>query len=146
MRGAVGQLASLPAGRRGRVGLFMGLDRAGKSFAAKTLTTAAQRDVLVVSLRRIVTKYIGETEKNLARVFSEAERAGAMLLFDEAGALFGNRTDVKDSHDRYANRVITYLLRRALAFAGIAILATSRKPTIPQSILQRFRVVYPPRA
>ena len=78
-----------------------------------------------VDLRAVVTKYIGETEKNLDRVFAAAEGQGAILFFDEADALFGRRSDVKDSHDRFANIEINYLLQRIESFAGVAILATN---------------------
>ena len=97
--------------------------------------------MLTIDLGRVVSKYIGETEKNLDAVFKDAERAGAQLFFDEADALFGKRTDVDDTHDRYANEVINYLLQRIEAFGGIVILASNLRPKLDPAILKRFRVV-----
>ena len=85
--------------------------------------------VLRIDLSRVVSKYIGETEKNLAAVFAEAEQSGAMFLFDEADALFGKRSDVRDSHDRYANVEVSYLLQRLEAFGGLAILTSNARRT-----------------
>ena len=89
----------------------------------------------------MVSKYVGETEKNLRRVFDAAERSGAILFFDEADALFGTRTEVRDSHDRYANLEINYLLQRMEDYAGLAILATNRRAALDGAFLRRLRFV-----
>ena len=89
----------------------------------------------------MVSKYIGETEKNLRRVFDAAEEGGAVLLFDEADALFGKRSEVKDSHDRYANIEVSYLLQRMEAYRGLAILTTNMKSALDTAFLRRIRFV-----
>jgi SpoVK/Ycf46/Vps4 family AAA+-type ATPase len=89
----------------------------------------------------VVSKYIGETEKNLHRLFDAAERGGAVLLFDEADALFGKRSEVRDSHDRYANIEVNYLLQRMETYRGLAILATNMKNALDQAFLRRLRFV-----
>jgi SpoVK/Ycf46/Vps4 family AAA+-type ATPase len=94
-----------------------------------------------IDLSAVVSKYIGETEKNLRRLFDAAEDGGAILFFDEADALFGKRSDVKDSHDRYANIEINYLLQRIEAYRGLAILATNRKSALDQAFMRRIRFV-----
>ncbi|MFD0392073.1 AAA family ATPase [Streptomyces nogalater] len=98
-------------------------------------------DLFVVDLSQVVSKYIGETEKNLRRVFDAAERGGALLLFDEADALFGKRSEVKDSHDRYANLEVSYLLMRMEAYRGLAILTTNMKQALDTAFLRRIRFV-----
>jgi SpoVK/Ycf46/Vps4 family AAA+-type ATPase len=113
----------------------------GKAQAAELLARDAGSKVLTIDLSRVVSKYIGETEKNLDAVFKDAERAGAQLFFDEADALFGKRTDVTDDHDRYANEVISYLLQRIEAYSGIMILASNHRPDIDAALLKRFRLV-----
>src|SRR5262249_37427426 len=90
-------------------------------------------------LASVVSKYIGETEKNLRRVFDAAEESGAILLFDEADALFGKRSEVKDSHDRYANIEVSYLLQRMEAYRGLAILTTNMKQALDPAFLRRIR-------
>ncbi len=109
--------------------------------AAETLAKAAALDLLRIDLRNVVSKYIGETEKNLRRIFDAAERSPVVLFFDEADALFGKRTDVKDSHDRYANQEVNYLLQRIDNFQGISILATNRKQNVDAAFLRRLRYV-----
>jgi SpoVK/Ycf46/Vps4 family AAA+-type ATPase len=89
----------------------------------------------------VVSKYIGETEKNLRRIFDAAEYGGAVLLFDEADALFGKRSEVKDSHDRYANIEVSYLLQRMEAYRGLAILTTNMKSALDTAFLRRLRFV-----
>ena len=116
--------AQLPYGK-GVAALFSGPSGTGKTMAARAIGHVLQRSVFSVDLSRIVNKYIGETEKNLDMVFLEAEQAGAILLFDEADALFGKRSEVKDAHDRYANIETAYLLQRMEAFSGIAILTSN---------------------
>ena len=94
-----------------------------------------------IDLSAVVSKYIGETEKNLRRLFDAAEDGGAILFFDEADALFGKRTEVKDSHDRYANIEVNYLLQRMEAFRGLAILATNMRSALDTAFLRRLRFV-----
>jgi SpoVK/Ycf46/Vps4 family AAA+-type ATPase len=96
-------------------------------------------DLFRIDLSAVVSKYIGETEKNLRRVFDRAEQGGAILFFDEADALFGKRTEVKDSHDRYANIEISYLLQRMEDYRGLAILATNLKSHLDAAFLRRLR-------
>ena len=97
--------------------------------------------VKVIDLSSVVSKYIGETEKNLRRVFDVAEAGGAILLFDEADALFGKRSEVKDSHDRHANIEVSYLLQRMEAYRGLAILTTNLKDNLDNAFLRRIRYV-----
>jgi SpoVK/Ycf46/Vps4 family AAA+-type ATPase len=94
-----------------------------------------------VDLSQVVSKYIGETEKNLRRIFDAAEAGGAVLLFDEADALFGKRSEVKDSHDRYANIEVSYLLQRMETYRGLAILTTNLKSALDSAFLRRLRFV-----
>jgi SpoVK/Ycf46/Vps4 family AAA+-type ATPase len=98
-------------------------------------------DLFRIDLSAVVSKYIGETEKNLRLLFDAAEDGGAILFFDEADALFGKRTEVKDSHDRYANIEINYLLQRMESYSGLAILATNMKSALDQAFLRRLRIV-----
>ncbi|HEX5502604.1 MAG TPA: ATP-binding protein, partial [Thermomicrobiales bacterium] len=98
-------------------------------------------DMYRIDLAGVVSKYIGETEKNLRRVFDAAERSGVILFFDEADALFGSRTEVRDSHDRYANVEIDYLLQRMDDYSGLAILATNRRAALDSAFLRRLRFV-----
>ena len=107
------------------------------------LAAEAERDLYCVDLARAVSKYIGETEKNLARIFALAEATGAVLFFDEADALFGRRTEVKDSHDRYANQEVSYLLERMEAYPGLIILATNNRKNLDEAFLRRLRFSSP---
>ncbi|HYJ53045.1 MAG TPA: ATP-binding protein [Allosphingosinicella sp.] len=125
--------------RRGITILFSGPKGTGKTMAAKVLASELGVDLVRVDLARVVSKYIGETEKNLERIFEEAGSSGALLFFDEADALFGKRSAVRDSHDRYANIEVAYLLQRLEAFRGIAILATNRRQNIDPAFLRRIR-------
>jgi SpoVK/Ycf46/Vps4 family AAA+-type ATPase len=109
--------------------------------AAQVLARELELDLYRVDLASVVSKYIGETEKQLAAVFSEAERSNVLLFFDEADALFGQRSQVRDAHDRYANIEIDYLLQRMEEFEGITVLATNRKHEIDQAFLRRFRFI-----
>jgi SpoVK/Ycf46/Vps4 family AAA+-type ATPase len=109
--------------------------------AAEVLANELRLDLYRIDLSQVVSKYIGETEKNLSRVFDAAEEGAAVLLFDEADALFGKRSDVKDSHDRYANIEVSYLLQRMEAYRGLAILTTNRKSALDQAFLRRIRFV-----
>ena len=121
--------------------LFAGPSGTGKTMAAEVLANDLRLDLYRIDLSQVVSKYIGETEKNLRRVFDAAEEGAAVLLFDEADALFGKRTEVKDSHDRYANIEVSYLLQRMEAYRGLAILTTNRKNAIDQAFLRRIRFV-----
>jgi hypothetical protein len=121
--------------------LFTGTSGTGKTMAAEVLANELCLDLYRIDLSQVVSKYIGETEKNLRRVFDAAEEGGAILLFDEADALFGKRSEVKDSHDRYANIEISYLLQRMEAYRGLAILTTNMKEAIDNAFLRRIRFI-----
>ena len=121
--------------------LFAGASGTGKTMAAEVLASELRLDLYRIDLSQVVSKYIGETEKNLRRVFDAAEEGGAVLLFDEADALFGKRSEVKDSHDRYANIEVSYLLQRMEAYRGLAILATNLKSALDPAFLRRLRFV-----
>jgi len=125
---------------RGLIVLFYGASGTGKSMAAEALAQALQMQLFRIDLAGVVSKYIGETEKNLRAVFEEADRADAVLFFDEADALFGKRSEVKDAHDRYANIEINYLLQRVESFEGIAILATNMRAAIDEAFLRRIHI------
>jgi len=127
--------------RRASLSLFIGLPGNGQALAAASLGRALGLPVLRVDLSAVISKYIGETEKNLDRVFGTAGRASAILFFDEADAIFGGRTDVQDSHDRYANVEVNYLLGKLEAFPGPAILGTSSRVDIDPTLLRRVRHV-----
>jgi hypothetical protein len=126
---------------RGITALFSGPSGTGKTMAAEIVAAHLELDLYRIDLAGVVSKYIGETEKNLRRVFDAAERSGAILFFDEADALFGTRTEVRDSHDRYANVEINYLLQRMEDYAGLAILATNRRGALDPAFLRRLRFV-----
>jgi len=121
--------------------LFAGESGTGKTMAAEVLANHLHMNLYRIDLSAVVSKYIGETEKNLRRLFDAAEDGGAILFFDEADALFGKRSEVKDSHDRYANIEINYLLQRIEAYRGLAILATNMKQALDQAFLRRLRFV-----
>jgi hypothetical protein len=121
--------------------LFAGPSGTGKTMAGEVLASELNLDLYRIDLSQVVNKYIGETEKNLRRVFDAAEESGAILLFDEADALFGKRSEVKDSHDRYANIEISYLLQRMEAYSGLAILTTNMKSALDTAFLRRLRFV-----
>ena len=121
--------------------LFAGASGTGKTLAAETLANELNLDLYKIDLSMVVSKYIGETEKNLRRIFDGAEKGGAILLFDEADALFGKRSEVKDARDRYANMEVAYLLQRIEAYRGLAILTTNLKASIDQAFLRRIRFV-----
>ena len=133
--------ASKSARGLGISALFAGPSGTGKTMAAEVLANSLRLDLYRIDLSQVVSKYIGETEKNLRRVFDAAGEGGAVLLFDEADALFGKRTEVKDSHDRYANIEVSYLLQRMEAYRGLAILTTNRKNALDQAFLRRIRFV-----
>jgi SpoVK/Ycf46/Vps4 family AAA+-type ATPase len=121
--------------------LFVGVSGVGKTMAAEVLANALHLDLYRIDLSAVVSKYIGETEKNLHRIFDAAEEGGAILLFDEADALFGKRSEVKDSHDRYANIEVSYLLQRMEAYQGLAILTTNMKDVLDTAFLRRIRFI-----
>ena len=125
----------------GITALFCGDSGTGKTLAAQVMAHDLGLDLYRVDLSAVVSKYIGETEKNLNRVFDAAEDSGAVLLFDEADALFGRRSDVKDSHDRYANIEVSYLLQRMEWYRGLAILTTNLRTALDKSFLRRLRFV-----
>jgi SpoVK/Ycf46/Vps4 family AAA+-type ATPase len=121
--------------------LFAGPSGTGKTMAAQVIARSLGMELYRVDLSGVVNKYIGETEKNLRRLFDAAEDGGAILFFDEADALFGKRSEVKDSHDRYANIEINYLLQRIESYRGLAILATNIKSALDTAFLRRLRFV-----
>ena len=125
----------------GVTALFAGPSGTGKTMASEVLAEELSLDLYRIDLSQVVSKYIGETEKNLRRIFEAAEQSGAILLFDEADALFGKRSEVKDSHDRYANVEVSYLLQRMEAYRGLAILTTNLKSSLDIAFMRRLRFV-----
>ena len=121
--------------------LFSGESGTGKTMAAEVLAHELHLDLYRIDLSQVVNKYIGETEKNLRRLFDAADESGVILFFDEADALFGKRSEVKDSHDRYANIETNYLLQRLESYRGLAILATNFKSSLDSAFLRRLRFV-----
>ncbi len=121
--------------------LFTGPPGVGKTMAAEVIANDLALHLYRIDLSAVVSKYIGETEKNLRRLFDAAEDSGAILFFDEADALFGKRSEVKDSHDRYANIEINYLLQRIESYRGLAILATNMKSALDSAFLRRLRFI-----
>jgi hypothetical protein len=131
------------AGARGlgMTALFSGESGTGKTMASEVLANELGLDLYRIDLSAVVSKYIGETERNLRRLFDAAEESGAILLFDEADALFGKRSEVKDSHDRYANIEVSYLLQRMEAYRGVAILTTNMKAALDGAFQRRLRFI-----
>jgi len=125
------------SGSRGVIALFSGQTGAGKMKAAMDVASSLDAPLLRVNLQTFVSKYIGETEKNLKKLFKAAKMAGAVLYFDEADALFGKRTEVKDAHDRHANTEASYLLKRSERFAGVVILATNHQDKIDRAFMKQ---------
>lgn len=121
--------------------LFVGDSGTGKTMAAGVIANELNLDLFKIDLSMVISKYIGETEKNLKKIFDAAEDGGAILLFDEADALFGKRSEVKDSHDRYANIEVGYLLQRMEEYRGLAILTTNMKDSLDKAFLRRLRFV-----
>jgi hypothetical protein len=136
--------AKLSAGK-GVTALFAGPSGVGKTMAAEIIARELELDLYKIELSSIVSKYIGETEKNLERIFNAAENAGAILFFDEADSLFGKRSEVRDSHDRYANLEISYLLQKMEMYEGVAILASNLRQNLDESFVRRlaFTVHFP---
>jgi hypothetical protein len=133
--------AARSARGNGTSALFTGVSGTGKTMAAEVLACELGLDLYRIDLSQVVSKYIGETEKNLRRVFDAAETGGVLLLFDEADALFGKRSEVKDSHDRYANIEVSYLLQRMEQYRGLAVLTTNMKDAVDPAFLRRIRFV-----
>lgn len=125
----------------GITALFAGPTGTGKTMAAEVLAAELDLDLYRIDLSQVVSKYIGETEKNLRRIFDAADVGGSILLFDEADALFGKRSEVKDSHDRYANLEVSYLLQKMEAYRGLAILTTNLKGSLDVAFMRRLRFV-----
>jgi hypothetical protein len=121
--------------------LFSGPPGTGKTMAAEVIARVLGLDLYKIDLSGVVSKYIGETEKNLERIFNEAENSNAILFFDEADAVFGKRSEVKDAHDRYANIEISYLLQRMEAYGGITILATNLRANLDEAFTRRLQFV-----
>ncbi|MDZ4819919.1 MAG: ATP-binding protein [Planctomycetota bacterium] len=121
--------------------LFYGPPGTGKTLTATLLGKHTGKDVFRIDLSRVVSKYIGETEKNLSRLFDKAENKNWILFFDEADALFGKRTDIRDAHDKYANQEVAYLLQRVEGFSGLVILATNQRGNIDDAFVRRFQTI-----
>lgn len=126
---------------RGVIALFAGDSGTGKTMSAEVIAGDLGLDLYTVNLATVVDKYIGETEKNLERIFSEAAGVNAVLFFDEADAIFGKRSDVKDAHDRYANIESAYLLQRLETFDGLAVLATNLRANIDEAFVRRLDAI-----
>lgn len=126
---------------KGLMALFSGPPGTGKTMAAQVLAAKLGMELYRIDLSAIVSKYVGETSKNLERILSKAKQINAVLLFDEADSLFGKRTDIKDAHDRYANTDTNYLLQAIESYSGIAILATNKKSNIDSGFIRRLRYV-----
>ncbi|WP_405423656.1 AAA family ATPase [Streptomyces erythrochromogenes] len=139
----LGQWGMRPGGGRGRgvIALFAGSSGTGKTMSAEVVAADLGMDLYVVDLSTVVDKYVGETEKNLERIFTEASAVNAVLLFDEADAIFGKRSDVKDSHDKHANMESAYLLQRMESFDGIAILTTNLRANLDEAFTRRLDVI-----
>ncbi|ACH39567.1 ATPase, AAA family [Citrifermentans bemidjiense Bem] len=127
--------------KQGYRALFHGPSGTGKTLTATLLGKYTGRDVYRIDLSRVVSKYIGETEKNLSALFDKAEYKEWILFFDEADALFGKRTDVRDSHDRYANQEVSYLLQRLEGYHGLVILATNKRSNLDEAFVRRFQSI-----
>lgn len=139
----LGQWGMRPGGGRGRgvIALFAGESGTGKTMSAEVVASDLGMDLYVVDLSTVVDKYVGETEKNLERIFTEASAVNAVLLFDEADAIFGKRSEVKDAHDRHANIESAYLLQRMESFDGIAVLTTNLRANLDEAFTRRLDVV-----
>ena len=121
--------------------LFYGPPGTGKTLTVTLLGKHTGNDVFRIDLSRVVSKYIGETEKNLSRLFDKAEHKNWILFFDEADALFGKRTDIRDAHDKYANQEVAYLLQRIEGYNGLVILATNQRTNIDDAFVRRFQAI-----
>ncbi|MBK8578813.1 MAG: ATP-binding protein [Accumulibacter sp.] len=121
--------------------LFYGPPGTGKTLTASLLGKQTGKDVFRIDLSRVVSKYIGETEKNLSKLFEKAEHKAWILFFDEADALFGKRTEIRDAHDKYANQEVAYLLQRIEAYNGLVILASNQRANIDEAFVRRFQSI-----
>ena len=130
---------SLPVKNKGI--LFSGAPGTGKKTLASLIGQQSGKEVYRIDLSMVVSKYIGETEKNLSKVFDAAEHKNWILFFDEADALFGKRTNVRDAHDKYANQEVAYLLQRIENYNGLVILATNMKSNIDEAFTRRFQTI-----
>ena len=139
----LGEWRMRPGGGRGTgiTALFAGDPGTGKTMSAEVVASELGLDLYVVNLATVVDKYIGETEKNLDRIFAESDDVNGVLLFDEADALFGQRSEVRDSHDRYANIEVAYLLQRMEAYEGIVILATNLRENMDEAFTRRIKFI-----
>ncbi|WP_188307686.1 ATP-binding protein, partial [Streptomyces sp. CBMA123] len=139
----LGQWRMRPGGGRGNgvIALFAGESGTGKTMSAEVVAAELGMELYVVDLSTVVDKYVGETEKNLERIFTEAAQVNGVLLFDEADALFGKRSQVKDAHDRHANVETAYLLQRMESFAGIALLTTNLRANLDEAFTRRLDVI-----
>lgn len=137
----LGKLLPGTLGRKNVSALFTGNNSTARTLAAQVLARELGFKLQHVDISKLVNKYIGETEKNLARVFDAAESSDVVLLLDEADALFGKRSEVKDSHDRYANAEVSYLLQRMESHQGVVILASNMRDNIDSAFLRRLRFV-----
>jgi SpoVK/Ycf46/Vps4 family AAA+-type ATPase len=141
----MGEWGMAPKLRPGYRSLFYGPPGTGKTMTACVLGKTTGRDVYKVDLSLVMSKYIGETEKNLGRIFDRAEHKGWILFFDEAEALFGKRSETKNAHDRYANQEVAFLLQRIETFDGISILASNLRENIDDAFARRFEsIIYFP--
>ena len=127
------------SGSDGLIALFSGESGTGKTMAGVNIASTLKAPFFKVDLSTVVSKFIGETEKNLEKIFAAAEMSGAVLFFDEADALFGKRSEVNDSHDRYANMEISYLLKRLESYRGLVVLATNLKSNLDGTFLRAIR-------
>jgi SpoVK/Ycf46/Vps4 family AAA+-type ATPase len=127
--------------KRGYRSLFYGPPGTGKTLTATLLGKYTGKEVYRVDLSQTVSKYIGETEKNLSKLFDKAENKNWILFFDEADALFGKRTDIRDAHDKYANQEVAYLLQRVEAYNGLVILASNQRTNIDEAFTRRFQSI-----
>jgi SpoVK/Ycf46/Vps4 family AAA+-type ATPase len=139
----LGEWRMRPGGGRGTgiTALFAGDPGTGKTMSAEVVASELGLDLYVVNLATVVDKYIGETEKNLDRIFAESDDVNGVLLFDEADALFGQRSEVRDSHDRYANIEVAYLLQRMETFDGLAVLATNLRSNLDEAFTRRLDLI-----
>ena len=128
-------IASQFQNKKGHIVLFTGESTSGNTFTANYLANYLDRSVFRIDLSALVSKYIGETEKNLLQVFEDADSQDAILLFDEADSLFGKRTEVSTAHDRYANLDSSYLLERIEVYPGLVILATNHRENVDDTLL-----------
>jgi SpoVK/Ycf46/Vps4 family AAA+-type ATPase len=132
-----------PGGNRGRgiTALFAGDSGTGKTMSAEVIAAEFGLDLYAIDLSSVVDKYVGETEKHLDRIFAEADSVNGVLLFDEADAVFGKRSEVRDAHDRYANTEVAYLLQRMESFDGLAILTTNLRANLDDAFTRRLDVI-----